>query len=297
MDLHLIPDAAPSDAERAAVDSVLGPPATAWEGAEVGAPVEGHTGRGGAGVRSRRHLLLPALRAIQARIGYVGPGALNYLCRRLGVAPADAYGVASFYALLSLEPSPPVVAHVCDDIACRLRGGLALCEALERELGPEGEPGPDGRATWHRSPCLGLCERAPAVLLQRAGDDPAALALAPVDITSLTGTMAGGLDGRAPESGGAGSAPQVSGPDAGSLRLLRRVGRVDPASLDAYRAAGGYEALRRALDIGPEGVIRELNDSRLVGRGGAAFPTGRKWQDVARAPARPHYLICNADES
>ncbi|MGH2930904.1 MAG: NADH-quinone oxidoreductase subunit E, partial [Solirubrobacteraceae bacterium] len=68
-------------------------------------------------------------------------------------------------------------------------------------------------------------------------------------------------------------------------------------SLDAYRASGGYEALRRAFEIGPEGVIREVLDSRLVGRGGAAFPTGRKWQDVARAPVRPHLLICNADES
>jgi NADH-quinone oxidoreductase subunit F len=55
--------------------------------------------------------------------------------------------------------------------------------------------------------------------------------------------------------------------------------------------------LRRAFEIGPNGVIREVLDARLQGRGGAAFPTGRKLEDVARAPARPHYLICNADES
>ncbi len=61
--------------------------------------------------------------------------------------------------------------------------------------------------------------------------------------------------------------------------------------------AGGYEALRRAFDIGPDAVIREVNDSKIVGRGGAAFPMGRKLGDVARAAARPHYLICNADES
>jgi NADH-quinone oxidoreductase subunit F len=91
--------------------------------------------------------------------------------------------------------------------------------------------------------------------------------------------------------------PQSTGPQAAQLRLLRRVGRVDPESLDAYRASGGYEALRQAVRIGPEGVIREVIDSRLMGRGGAAFPTGRKWNDVAHAPVRPHYLICNADES
>jgi NADH-quinone oxidoreductase subunit F len=78
---------------------------------------------------------------------------------------------------------------------------------------------------------------------------------------------------------------------------LRRVGRVDPTSLDEYRASGGYAALRRAFDLGPAGVIREVQDSGLQGRGGAAFPTGRKWQDVAAAPVRPHYIVCNADES
>ncbi len=68
-------------------------------------------------------------------------------------------------------------------------------------------------------------------------------------------------------------------------------------SLDDYRAHGGYAALRRAFELGPEGVIREVIDSKLLGRGGAAFPTGRKWDAVARQPARPHYLVCNADES
>ena len=91
-------------------------------------------------------------------------------------------------------------------------------------------------------------------------------------------------------------APQTEGDGVG-LRLLRRVGRVDPRDLDSYRSHGGYEALRRAFDMGPTGVIREVTDSRLLGRGGAAFPTGRKWEAVARNPVQPHYLVCNADES
>ena len=82
-----------------------------------------------------------------------------------------------------------------------------------------------------------------------------------------------------------------------SLVLLRRVGLVDPTSLDDYRAHGGYVALRRAFAIGPTEVIREVTESGLVGRGGAAFPTGRKWDAVARQPVAPHYLVCNADES
>jgi len=92
----------------------------------------------------------------------------------------------------------------------------------------------------------------------------------------------------------AAAVPQRGDP---SLVLLRRVGVVEPDNLDDYRAHGGYRALRRAVSIGPAAVIREVTDSKLVGRGGAAFPAGRKWAAVAAQPVRPHYLVCNADES
>jgi len=72
---------------------------------------------------------------------------------------------------------------------------------------------------------------------------------------------------------------------------------VDPESIDSYINQGGFAALRRARELGPEAVIREVTDARLLGRGGAAFPTGRKWESVAKAEARPHYIVCNADES
>jgi NADH-quinone oxidoreductase subunit F len=90
--------------------------------------------------------------------------------------------------------------------------------------------------------------------------------------------------------------PQTAG-DRSALRLLRRVGQVDPGSLDSYRAKGGYEMLRRAVAAGPQGVIRELKDAKLLGRGGAAFPIAIKWEAVATNPVRPHYVVCNADES
>src|SRR5262249_7889234 len=80
-------------------------------------------------------------------------------------------------------------------------------------------------------------------------------------------------------------------------RLLRRIGKVDPANVGDYVQNGGYVGLKRALNIGREAVIREVTTSNLVGRGGAAFPTGRKWDAVSKAPARPHYIVCNADES
>jgi NADH-quinone oxidoreductase subunit F len=192
--------------------------------------------------------------------------------------------VASFYALFSLEPQPPVVAHVCTDVACLAAGAPDLVAAVERQR--QG----NGNATWLESPCLGLCERAPAALVTLAGEQPAEHPLAPAEPDALLGLMA---TGEPPPP------PPVSVPQAGEpgLRLLRRIGRVDPSSLDSYRSQAGYQALRAAFEMGPEGVLREVTDSKLLGRGGAAFPTGRKWDAVARNPRRPHYLVCNADES
>ena len=287
MDLKLL-DSPPTTAERDAVDGVLGPPGSAWVGGERGA--DGHSARGGHAARAQRHLLLPVLHEVQSRIGWISPAALGYVCRRLTIPPAEAYGVASFYALFALEPRAPLVTHVCTDIACMCRGGTELVAELERTVGPAGEHPGNGRSIWIESPCLGLCERAPAVLVTSAGENAHEHEVAPATAAGVAAALSGA---DAPET------PPPLVPQAGdpSLRLLRRIGRVDPASLDSYRAAGGYAALRAAIDMGPAGVIREVTDSRLLGRGGAAFPTGRKWDAVARNPVRPHYLVCNADES
>ncbi len=144
--------------------------------------------------------------------------------------------------------------HVCTDLACALAGATL----------------PEGALP---SPCLGLCERAPAALRTLAGADPREVQL-PEEEPPL------------PQAGEDG------------LRLLRRIAAgLDPGSLQDYLAHGGFEALARARELGPEGVRRLVSESRLLGRGGAAFPTGAKWDAVAAQPTLPHYLVCNADES
>ena len=172
MDLHVIGPLA-SPAERAAVDALLGPAELAWRGGARDPKTEGHVARGGHDARSRRDLLIPALHAVQSRIGWISQPALNYVCRRLSVPPAEAYGVATFYALFATKARPPIVAHVCDDIACRLAGAADLAADLERTIGPAGEADAAGMTTWLRSPCLGLCERAPAAMFTIAGEQPA----------------------------------------------------------------------------------------------------------------------------
>jgi len=146
-------------------------------------------------------------------------------------------------------------------------------------------------AGWLRSPCLGLCDQAPAAFLQVAGAKPRETAAGNVTGQDLLAMFGGTYQAGVPPLP---DIPQKGGKD---LRLLARVGVVDPASIDAYRASGGYAALRRAFEMGAEQVIKEVTASKLAGRGGAAFPTGRKWDAVSKQTARPHYLICNADES
>ncbi len=293
MDLRLGAATQATDEEQAAVASVLGPPGTGWEGGERTA-ADGHVAYGGHAARARRHLLLPVLHAVQERIGWISPGALDHICARLTIPPAEAYGVASFYALFRTSRSPSAVVHVCDDLACRVNGAEQLCEQMERRFGAEGASvGSNGAGvTWQRSPCLGQCDQGSAAMIQQAGVDPARVVLAPVDPDQVRSP----LSPAQPAPAASPLIPQTGG-DRSSLRLLRRVGLLDPGSLGSYRATGGYEMLRRAVAAGPQGVIRELKDAKLLGRGGAAFPTAVKWEAVATNPVRPHYVVCNADES
>ncbi|MFO1467205.1 MAG: NADH-ubiquinone oxidoreductase-F iron-sulfur binding region domain-containing protein [Steroidobacteraceae bacterium] len=77
---------------------------------------------------------------------------------------------------------------------------------------------------------------------------------------------------------------------------FERVGRIDPLSLDDYRAHGGYAGLARALGMSGAQIVQEVTDSGLRGRGGAAFPTGIKWKTVLEQAAEQKYITCNADE-
>jgi NADH-quinone oxidoreductase subunit F len=310
MDLR-IADLAASPAEREAIDAcldpVIGPPRGGWDGGDWAVAVDGHVARGGHDARSHRDLLLPALHALQDRVGWISQGAVGHIARRLTVPPAEVYGVASFYALLSTSEQVPASVHVCDDMACRLAGAEKICDELERELGPAGQPKRGDRRTWRRSPCLGQCERGPAVLFTIAGDRPTRASAGPLDAPAILARLDAGLRGEDDhDAASAGLSPaerltalrswipQVGEP---GLRLLARVGRTDPTSLTDYLANGGYRALRAAIDAGPRALIEDVVTAEVLGRGGAAFPTGRKWASAAAATGWPKYVVCNADEA
>ena len=231
--------------------------------------------RGGPRRRKQmRHLLLPALHALQREAGWISPGGLNFIGRTLGVPPAEAYGVATFYEMFRTEaPAHELsVRHVCVDPICALAGASRLASNLRSQ----------GHAV-HEGPCLGQCERAPAVFIQgrrepdRVPDDeggPDSL------LVSVTADVP--------------AAPSV-------LRHMIEIpsgpaGAAGVASMAAYRARGGGSALEAALALGSDEVISQISNSGLSGRGGAAFPTGIKWRAVADGDG-PKHVVANIDES
>ncbi|MGI9607849.1 MAG: NAD(P)H-dependent oxidoreductase subunit E [Acidimicrobiales bacterium] len=271
--------AAPTDAEVAAVaDSVVlqSPglitfdaigPAVTFDGDRIARSGQDR-------IFERRHLLLPVLHAVRDAVGWISEGGANEIARVLQVPPAEVFGVASFYELFTFtEPEASDVVHVCDDTACRIRNANELIDELRA----------DG-AVVHGSPCLGLCEQAPAVFVQRTGQQ---------HVSVRTATRAKVHEALA----GAMPLPIAPVPqDPSELTLLRRVHDASVGDIDGYLATGGYAALTAAVAMSPADVISHVSDSGLTGRGGAAFPTGFKWSAVA-AEAGPRHLVVNADES
>ena len=226
-----------------------------------------------------RTALLPALHVAQQLQGWIPENVAAEVGGILGVPLADVYGVIDFYEMFSREPKGGTVVRVCGAPPCALAGADGVAEALCGHLKIEpGEFSSDSEFTVEHAPCLGLCDHAPALLV---GEAPVGHA----DPRQAAAICA--RDGKRPIS-------YVGG----DIRILTaRCGKGQPASLGDYRSGGGYAALRKALTVAPQDVLAEVKTSGLVGRGGAAFPTGIKWEGAAKAAGQPKYIVCNADES
>jgi NADH-quinone oxidoreductase subunit F len=226
-----------------------------------------------------RTALLPALHAAQQLHGWIPEVVAVEVGRALGVPLADVYGVIDFYEMFSDQPLGRTVARVCNAPACALAGGDELANALCRHLKvAPGEITSDGAFTVEHAPCLGLCDHAPALLVGQ--------------------TAVGRGDPRRAAEISARSADKPVSFVGGDIRILTaNCGHGRPTSLGGYQGRGGYAGLKKALTTTPQDVLAEVKAAGLVGRGGAAFPTGIKWEGAAKAAGQPKYIVCNADES
>ena len=126
---------------------------------------------------TKRAALLPALWAVQEDRGWVSREDLAEVAAALGLAPADAEGVSSFYFLFSRRPTGTVVIDVCDNLICQVNGAEQLLADICARLGIQpGETTADGRFTVRRQECIAACHQAPAVQVDLAYRGPVSAA-------------------------------------------------------------------------------------------------------------------------
>ncbi|MCI0555132.1 MAG: NAD(P)H-dependent oxidoreductase subunit E [Anaerolineae bacterium] len=215
--------------------------------------------------------LLPALHAAQKIYHWISEETATEISKTLRVPLADIHGVIEFYSLFYNEPIGKRVIRVCTDVACALKNGDEVLGHLCSHHGLKaGQTTPDLSLTIEPSPCLGLCEHAPVALVNDEAETNINLEKDTYELGRPLSWVYG------------------------SIRLLTANCGNGTASLEKY---GEYTALKKALGMKPEDIVAEIKASGLVGRGGAAFPTGIKWEGAAKADGSPKYVICNADES
>jgi NADH:ubiquinone oxidoreductase subunit F (NADH-binding)/NADH:ubiquinone oxidoreductase subunit E len=218
-----------------------------------------------------REAVLEVLTELSAE-NRLNPNTISDTARALDLPAHQAYGIATFYSMLALEERKKIL-RVCDGPVCWLMRASETREAFDQSA--------DGEWTVERSSCLGLCDRAPAVLVEEEQAGP----VLPGDAKKVC-------------QGWRGVPTDYSQPRKGEVRvMLAEAGKVDPDEIESALALNAYEGLKKALKMKAEEVLDLVEASGLQGRGGAGFPVGRKWKYVAGAKGFPKYMICNADES
>lgn len=256
----------------------------------------------------QRSAVLPALYVIQREYGYCPVEAQNELAEMLGLAPAEVGAVVGFYNMFHEEPKGEYHVEVCTNVPCMLRGANRCMHHLEEKLGiHHGEKTADGKFALDHMECLGACGNAPmvAVTEQKTGRIRYFEELhTEADVDKFLAVLKNDHGFVSIERWTPAADPEGTGKPAGPWTvggmepryLTARVYQQDSHKIDTYIADGGYETAERVLTtMQPAEVIEEVKTSGLRGRGGAGFPTGVKWGFLA--PAKPRYLVVNADES
>ncbi len=237
--------------------------------------------------RHDRARLIDILRDIQAQAGCVSPETVAEVAAGLGVSTVEVEGVATFYHFFSARSAGTYAVYLNDNVVSVMKGRAAVAAAFEKAAGCKfGETTPDGRIGLHRTSCIGMNDQEPSALING------------VVFTSLTPAKARVIvEGM---KAGTPAAAMVAsfGDGANASKLVRamvknNIRKEGPVILAPFRSGA---AIKKAVKLTPEELIAEIKKSNLLGRGGAGFPTGLKWEFCRREKGEAHYVVCNADE-
>jgi len=225
--------------------------------------------------------LVEVLISAQEAFGFLSRDLLKYIANNMNIPLSRIYGVATFYDMFRLEPAGATECMVCTGPSCTIAGGEDVLAEIhnQTEISETDQTSKDARYKVHEVSCLGLCDQAPATLV----DKKSQVNISVDDVPAM-------LEGKAKSS-----SIQVSG---NPRELTSPIGVLAPTDLAAHKEEGAYAALEKALyEMTPEQVIEEVKEARLTGRGGAGFSTGSKWEYTRKASGRPKFVVCNFDES
>ena len=234
-----------------------------------------------------KHRMLDILLEIQHDYRCISPSTMDRVAAHTDLTRIEVEGVASFYSFLSLTPKGRVTIRLCDDIVDRFSGLEEVAGVFEEVLGIRlGETSSDGAFSLEYTPCIGMCDQAPAAMVND-------VMLTSLDPASARRAAMALKDGIAPELLISERFTDMT-PYEQATRMvdnnIRHAGEVllGPVPEDA--------GLNNAAGMRSSQIISAIEESGLRGCGGAGFTTGRKWRFAAGERSEKRYVICNADE-
>lgn len=232
--------------------------------------------------------MLDILWEVQNTFHWISPEAMTNIADATGTYRVEVEGVATFYAFFKTErPQGKFEIHLCEDIIDRHAGMAEIQNAIEEALGIKlGETTPDGLFSLQLTPCMGMSDQAPAMLI----NDKVFTSLTPAKVRSVLRKLHKTEDLE--------SLSTTIGDGNNAHPLVRSMVK-NNIHLKGDVLFGDYldgKGLTKALSLDPEGILSALEEANLQGRGGAGYLTTVKWRIAANTPAEKRFVICNADE-
>jgi len=219
----------------------------------------------------KRSALLPMLQKVQEKKGYISDKDMQEIADRLRIHPVEVYSVVTFYSFLNAEKKGKHIIRVSNCMPNELAGSHRIINAFEKALKIKcSETTKDGKVTLEMTGCIGMCDKAPAVMV----DDLLVGNVTPKTVSEIVKCFKSGK----------------------KLEVKNTSDKIKRDGPIVFSPIGPYEGLKKAVELGRSEVLDVVRGSNLKGRGGAGFPVGVKWNLTATASSDKKFVVCNADE-